>query len=71
MERVDEPEEPEEYYTQEKELGAQKAGFKLASKEANLDFETFVRNWFDKYKHKHSLSPEQKERVIQKILNDN
>lgn len=71
LERADDPEEPEEYYTQEKELGAQKAGFKLASKETNLDFETFVRNWFDKYKHKHSLSPEQKERVIQKILNDN
>jgi hypothetical protein len=70
LERVDEPEEPEEYYTQEKELGAQKAGFKLASKETNLDFETFVRNWFDKYKHKHSLSPEQKERVIKKILDE-
>jgi len=70
LERPDETEKPEEYYTQEKELGAQKAGFKLASQETNTDFETLVRNWFDKYKHKHSLTIEQKERVIQKILNE-
>lgn len=70
LERSNEPEDNEEYYTQEKELGAQRAGFKLASKETNLNFESFVRNWFDKYKHKHSLTIEQKERVIQKILNE-
>lgn len=70
LERTNEPEDNEEYYTQEKELGAQRAGFKLASKETNLNFESFVRNWFDKYKHKHSLTIEQKERVIQKILNE-
>lgn len=70
LERTNEPEDNEEYYTQEKELGAQRAGFKLASKEVNLNFESFVRNWFDKYKHKHSLTIEQKERVIQKILNE-
>jgi hypothetical protein len=70
LERTNEPEDNEEYYTQEKELGAQKAGFKLASKETNTDFETLVRNWFDKYKDKHSLSMEQKEKVIQKILNE-
>lgn len=67
---TDEPEKPEDYYTQDKELGAQRAGFKLRSEQKNVGFETIVRNWFDKYQHKHTLTLEQKERVIQKVLND-
>jgi hypothetical protein len=67
---TDEPKEPEMYYSQEKEIGAQKAGFKLKSEEKNMNFEGLVREWFDKYQHKHSLNPEQQERVIQKILDD-
>jgi hypothetical protein len=70
MEPTDEPDEPEDYYTQDKELGAQRAGFKLRSEQTNVEFETIVRNWFDKYQHKHTLTLEQKERVIQKVLND-
>jgi hypothetical protein len=42
----------------------------MRSQEKNDNFETLVRNWFEKYQHKHSLTPEQKERVIQKILED-
>ena len=60
----------ENYYTQDTEIGAQKAGFRMRSQEKNDNFETLVRNWFEKYQHKHSLTPEQKERVIQKILED-
>ena len=67
---TDEPEKPEDYYTQDKELGAQRAGFKLRSEQKNVGFETIVRNWFDKYQHKHTLTSEQKERVIQKVLSD-
>ncbi len=70
LKRTEEPKDSELYYTQDKELGAQRAGFKLRSQEKNTDFETLVRSWFEKYQHKHSLSPEQKERVIQKILNE-
>lgn len=63
-----EPKNPEKYYTQQHELGAQRVGFKKRAKSEKLDFETVVRNWFERNSHKHNLNPEQKERVIQKIL---
>lgn len=70
MEQIDEPNESEEYYSQIKEIEAQRAGFKLRSEEKKTDFETLVRNWFNKYQHKHSLTTEQKERVIQKVISE-
>lgn len=63
-----EPKSPEKYYTQPHELGAQRAGFRKRAKSEKVDFETVVRNWFERNHHKHNLNPEQKERVIQKIL---
>lgn len=63
-----EPKSPEKYYTQAHELGAQKAGFRKRAKSEKIDFETVVRNWFEKNSHKHNLDPQAKERVIQKIL---
>lgn len=63
-----EPKSPEKYYTQPHELGAQRAGFRKRAKSEKLDFETVVRNWFERNSHKHRLTPEEKERVIQKIL---
>ena len=63
-----EPKSPEKYYTQPHELEAQRAGFRKRGKSEKLDFETVVRNWFETNSHKHRLNPEQKERVIQKIL---
>jgi hypothetical protein len=63
-----EPKTPEKYYTQPHELGAQKAGFRKRAKSEKLDFETVVRNWFERNPHKHNLDPQAKERVIQKIL---
>ena len=70
MKQIDEPNESEEYYSQIKEIEAQRAGFKLRSEEKKTDFETLVRNWFNKYQHKHSLTTEQKERVIQKVISE-
>lgn len=70
LERTKEPKGSEEYYSQNKEIGAQRAGFKMRSTEQNVDFETLVRNWFKKYPHKHELIPEQQEKVIQKILSE-
>lgn len=64
------PKNPEKYYTQQHELDAQRAGFKRRAKGENKDFETIVRQWFEKNKHKHNLNPQQKEKVIQKILSD-
>ena len=65
-----EPTDPEKYYSQQHELGAQRAGFRKRAKSEKLDFETVVRNWFEKNSHKHNLNPEQKERVIQRILSE-
>jgi hypothetical protein len=66
-----EPKNPEKYYTQQHELEAQRAGFNKKSKTTKLNFETVVRNWFEKNSHKHRLNPTQKEKVIAKILNNN
>lgn len=66
-----EPKNPEKYYTQQHELEAQRAGFNKKSKTTKLNFETLVRNWFEKNSHKHRLNPTQKEKVISKILNNN
>lgn len=64
-----EPKDPEKYYTQKHELEAQRAGFKRRSKKEKKDYESVVRDWFEKNKNKHSLSPDQMERVIRKVLN--
>lgn len=63
-----EPKSPEKYYTQPHELGAQRAGFRKRAKSEKADFETIVRQWFEKNSHKHNLNSVQKEKVIQKIL---
>jgi hypothetical protein len=64
----EEPESPEDYYTQQHELEAQRAGFKRRAKSEKVDFETLVRNWFKKNPHKHTLNPDQQEKVIQQII---
>jgi hypothetical protein len=63
-----EPKSPEKYYTQPHELEAQRAGFKKRAKSEKADFETLVRDWFQKNPHKHNLKPNQQEKVIQQIL---
>jgi hypothetical protein len=68
MKRKKEPTDSEKYYMQQHELDAQKAGFKRRARREKNNMETLVRNWFKKYPHKHTLNPEQQERVIQKIL---
>jgi hypothetical protein len=66
-----EPKSPEKYYTQQHELEAQRAGFNKRAKSEKADFETLVRDWFKKNPHKHTLKPNQQEKVIQQILNKN
>jgi hypothetical protein len=70
MKRKKEPTDSEKYYMQQHELDAQKAGFKRRARREKNDMETLVRNWFKKYPHKHTLNPEQQERVIQRILSE-
>jgi hypothetical protein len=70
MKRKKEPTDSEKYYMQQHELDAQKAGFKRRARREKNDMETLVRNWFKKYPHKHTLNPEQQEKVIQRILSE-
>lgn len=70
MRRKKEPQDPEKYYSQNHEIDAQRAGFKRRSKQEKTGMESLVRDWFKKYPHKHNLTPEQQERVIQKILSE-
>ena len=70
MKRKKEPTDSEKYYMQQHELDAQKAGFKRRARREKNNMETLVRNWFKKYPHKHTLNPEQQDRVIQKILSE-
>lgn len=65
-----EPKKPLKYYTQQHELDAQKKGFKRKSKVSGLDYETVIRNWFEDNKHKHRLTKDQEEMVIQRLLQE-
>jgi hypothetical protein len=65
-----EPTNPEKYYSQSHELDAQKAGFKRRSKGEKINYETLVRRWFQDNRHKHRMTDDQAERVIQKILKE-
>jgi hypothetical protein len=65
-----EPKNPQKYYTQQHELEAQRAGFKRRAKGDKKDFESVVRQWFEKNKNKHQMNPNQSEKVIQKILKE-
>lgn len=58
----------ERYYSQPRELEAQKAGFKRRSKQEKKPMEYLVRKWFETNKNKYKMTPQQVERVIQKIL---
>jgi hypothetical protein len=66
---IDEPEDPYEYYTQPHELDAQYFGFKRMSKMTKKPMEVLVRQWFENNYDLHQLEGQQKEDVINKILN--
>ena len=63
-----EPKDHEKYYTQQHELEAQRSGFKRRSKQEKIPLEKVVRDWFEKNKNKYKMTPDQVERVIQKII---
>jgi len=60
--------DPEKYYQLPHEIDAQIKGLMRLSKLRKEPFEFTVRNWFDENEEKHNLSDEQREKVIQKIL---
>ncbi len=63
-----EPKQPLKYYTQRHELEAQIAGFKRRAQKERKPLEDVIRNWFNKNKLKHRLSPKNVEVVINRIL---
>ena len=64
----DEPEDPYEYYTQQKELDAQLFGFKRLAKITQKPLDFVIKNWFEKNKEIHNLTDEQIPDVINQIL---
>lgn len=65
---TEEPKKPIKYYSQPHELQAQIAGFKRRAKKERKPLEDVIRNWFEKNKLKHRLSPKNVEVVINRIL---
>ena len=65
---IEEPKKPIKYYSQPHELQAQIAGFKRRAKKERKPLEYVIRNWFEKNKLKHRLSPKNIEVVINRIL---
>jgi hypothetical protein len=63
-----EPKKPLRYYSQKHELEAQIAGFKRRAKKERKPLEEVIRNWFEKYKIRHRLSPKEAEIVINRII---
>lgn len=63
-----EPKQPIKYYSQPHELQAQIAGFKRRAKKERKPLENVIRNWFEKNKSKHRLSPKNVEVLINRIL---
>jgi hypothetical protein len=66
---VPEPSDPYEYYTQEHELDAQKAGFRRLAKLTKTPMDVVVKRWFKTHKDIHGLTEKESMDVISKILN--
>jgi hypothetical protein len=58
-----------EYYTQEHELDAQRAGFKRLAKLTKTPMDVVVKRWFKTHQDIHGLTDEEITKVISKILN--
>ena len=70
----DEFEEPEDslsYYLQPHEIPAQVKGFRRLSNLRKLPFESVVRDWFDTHTDIHKLNDDEKEEVIDVLLDYN
>ena len=59
------------YYLQPHEIPAQVAGFKRLSKLRRVPFESVVRDWFRTHTEIHGLTEDEREIVINKLLNYN
>lgn len=62
-----EPTDPFKYYTQKREIEAQKAGFKRRAKQEKRNLEDVIRQWLEKNQTKHNLNPKEQEKLIKKL----
>ena len=62
------PKKSLKYYTQPHEIEAQVAGFKKRPQKQRRPFADVVDDWFDKNRHKHGLTDNEIEIVVDKIL---
>jgi hypothetical protein len=65
----DAPDESFEYYTQPHEITAQRAGFRRVAKLRKLPYRDVVRDWFEDHKDVHGLTDDEREKVIEIIIN--
>lgn len=63
-----EPKKSLKYYTQPHEIEAQVAGFKKRAQKQRRPFADVVDDWFDKNRHKHGLTDDEIDIVVDKIL---
>lgn len=63
-----EPKKSLKYYTQPHEIEAQIAGFKKRAQKQRRPFADVVDDWFDKNRHKHGLTDDEIDIVVNKIL---
>lgn len=62
------PKSSHKYYGQSHELEALQSGFRKKAKKTKRDMEDVVRDWFEKNKHKYTMTPKQTENIIRLIL---
>ena len=63
-----EPKKSLKYYTQPHEIEAQIAGFKKRAQKQRRPFADVVDDWFDKNRHKHGLTDDEIDIVVDKIF---
>ncbi len=64
----DEPTDHEEYYLQDHEIKALRAGFNNRSRIENKNYEDVVRSWFNKNRNKFNLSDGQIDSIVGQII---
>jgi hypothetical protein len=62
------PKKPFKYYSQNHEIEAQIEGFKAKSKATKTEIRKVMKEWFQKYEHKHNLTPKEVNKLIKKLL---
>ena len=63
-----EPKKSVKYYKQKHEIEAQVKGFERQSKVTKKEIEQVMKDWFEKYPHRHNLKPKEVDKVIKTLL---